>query len=908
MTAARDDVGVSLVGRDAELELVDRFVREAQSGRSLVLIGSPGIGKTTLWEAAVQSARDRGVRVLAARAGGSGGLRTYGALIDLCDGLPDAELAVLPGPQRRALEAVLLRGELEQDPSAAVRLGLLGLVRALGTRTPVLVAIDDLHWLDRASAEAVAFLVRRLDGAPVAFLLARQPGAAGLLESALARFPMQRLQVGPLAFGAVRRLLFERLGLSLSRQRLRQIVEATGGNPLFAIEVGRALREGRVEDAGLPLPDSLEEVMSARVARLTPPVRRVLLALALSGETRTEQLLAVVDAEGLDDAVDAGAVVLDGQGVRATHPLLAAAAEKRARSRERRELHLALAQVVREEPARALHLALAAQGADATLAARVAAAAELSRDRGERREAALLATHALRLTPERAPERPARVLDLAGRLDDVGELRRMTALLRQELPALPAGPLRGRAWLHLSESEDVTSRADQDHHLERALAESVGDRDLRAYVLAKRAGHGVAAAVSQLAEAKAWAREAIELAEDPSAVRYALWALAWSLGLEGLAFDELCQRSGATSDPSAYLSASPERVATKRLCWRGEIASARAALASLLALADERNDLTSYAMFRMHTIEVELRAGNLLAAQRLLDEWGESSDFETQFRPQYPRCRALFEAGRGVAREARDWADQTIELAAKAGSTWDELEARRARGIAALLDGAPDQAVPDLMLVWEHCERQGVRDLGAFPVAPELVEALLEQDRHDEAAAVSARLRECADEQDHPWARATARRCSALAALSAGSSDAPAVVLREASADYELLELHLDSARCLLALGRAQRRSKQWRAARGTLERAASRFDALDASGWAERARAELERVGGRRRSDGELTPSERRVVELAIEGRSNKEIAVALYVTVNTVEVHLARAYAKLGVRSRAQLAKRMS
>jgi DNA-binding CsgD family transcriptional regulator len=899
---------MSLVGRDAELELLDRFVREAQSGCSIVLIGSPGIGKTTLWEAAVGSARDRGVRVLAARAGGSGALRSYSGLIDLCDGLSDAELAVLPGPQRRALEAALLRGELEQHPSSAVPVAFLGLVRALRAMAPVLIAIDDLQWLDHASAEAVTFLVRRLDDAPVAFLLARQRGPAGLLESALARSPIQPLEVGPLAFGAVRRLLFERLGLSLSRQRLRQIVDATGGNPLFAIEIGRALREERGEDAGLPLPDSLEEVMSARVARLPPAVRRVLLVVALSEETRTEQLLAVIDAETLDDAVDAGAVVLDGQRVRASHPLLAVAAEKRARSRERREMHLALARIAREEPARALHLALASQGTDATLAVRVAAAAELSRGRGERREAALLASHALRLTPARAPERPARVVDLAGRLDDAGELRRMTALLREELPALPAGPLRARAWLHLSESDDVTSRDDQDRHLERALAESGEDRDLRAYVLAKRAGNAAAAAVSQLAEAEAWAREAIELAKEPSVRRYALWALAWPLGLEGRAFDELCERSGAMSDPSAYLSASPERVAAKRLYWRGEMPSARAALASLLALADERNDLTSYAMLRMHAIEVELRAGNLRTAQRLLDEWGESSDFETQFRPQYPRCLALFEAGRGAAREARGWADKTIELAKKAGSTWDELEARRARGIAALLDGAPDQALIDLTLVWEHCEREGVRELGAFPVAPELVEALLEQDRHGEAVAVSARLHECADEQDHPWARATARRCSALAAFSAGSTDAPAAELQEASAEYELLELHLDSARCLLALGRAKRRSKQWRDARETLEQAASRFDALGASGWAERARAELERVGGRRGSDGELTPSERRVVELAIEGMSNKEIAAALYVTVNTVEVHLGRAYAKLGVRSRAQLAKRMS
>ena len=123
------------------------------------------------------------------------------------------------------------------------------------------------------------------------------------------------------------------------------------------------------------------------------------------------------------------------------------------------------------------------------------------------------------------------------------------------------------------------------------------------------------------------------------------------------------------------------------------------------------------------------------------------------------------------------------------------------------------------------------------------------------------------------------------------------------------LELGFDSARSLLALGRTQRRTKQWRAARETLERASVAFAQLGADGWVRRTRSELDRVGGRRRaSEGKLTPSERRVVELAAQGRSNKEIAAALFVTVNTVEVHLARAYPKLGVRSRAQLAKRLA
>jgi DNA-binding CsgD family transcriptional regulator len=311
----------------------------------------------------------------------------------------------------------------------------------------------------------------------------------------------------------------------------------------------------------------------------------------------------------------------------------------------------------------------------------------------------------------------------------------------------------------------------------------------------------------------------------------------------------------------------------------------------------------------MHMVEVELRAGNLPAAASLLDEWVESSDYETQFRPQYPRCRALLEVQRGASEEAQRWTDETIRLAQAAGSMWDELEGRRARGVNGLLGLVPDRAVIDLWAVWEHCEREGVLDPGAFPVAPDLVEALSELGRFEDAAAVARRLGELAVQQDHPWASATVKRCAGVLELATGGDvEAGVASLAEAAADLEALGSLFDAARCLLALGRAQRRLKQWRGARESLERAAVSFAALGADGWAARARSELERVGGRRRAESELTPSERQVSERAADGRSNTAIAAALYVTVNTVEVHLARAYAKLGVRSRGQLAKRLA
>jgi DNA-binding CsgD family transcriptional regulator len=903
-----------VVGREAELRRLDDFVRDFASGSTLVLIGEAGIGKTTLWEAALEAARARGVRVLAARSpvGGEAQLE-FSGLIDLSEGIDEAELASVPAVQCRALEAVLLRAEPSPEPAAkgVIARAFLGVVRGMADRGPVVIAIDDLQWLDPASGEVLSFIARRVGGARVGFLCTRRPGRAGTLETSLARRGLVRLGVGPLSLGAVRRLLFERLGLTLSRQRLRRILDATDGNPLFALEVGRSLveRGERALDEGALLPESVEEMLGERVLRLSAAVRGVLLAVALSEGARVEQLVTVVGERALDEAVDAGVVSFDGARVHVSHPLLAAAAEKRSRAGDRRAMHLALSEVARDEPARALHLAFATSVPQAGLASRLAAASGVARSRGARRQAAVLASEALRLTPSGAAERAERVLELAACLDETGELRRMTVLLEEELASLPVGPLRARAWLLLSEGERVRSRYDQDAYLERALAVCGEDHNLRGHLRAKQAGNAAAAGVSNLGQAEGWALDGVDSATEPAVVRYALWALAWPRALAGQPLEELCEQSGVAADPSGYISASAERVAAYRLVWRGELDRARQSLDSLLALADERGDLTSYAMVRMHTVELELRAGNFDAAATLLGEWAESSDYETQFRPQYPRCRAVLLAGRGALDEATKCANDTIVLAQQAGSRWDELEARRALGIAALIEPAAEKARIELEPVWEHCEREGVLDPGAFPVAGELVEALVELERFDDARLVIDRLHERAAAQEHPWARATTKRCNAILGLATGgSAESDAALLREASVEFERLGLSFDAARCLLALGRAQRRLKRWRGARETLEQAIAGFLALGADGWTQRARSELERVGGRRRGDGGLTASERRVVELAAEGRSNKEIAAALYVTVNTVETHLARAYAKLGVRSRAQLASRLA
>ena len=901
-----------LVGRERELAELRELFERPRGPCTIVLTGGPGVGKTTIWEAGIAAARESGFRELTARTSGAEAELSFAALTDLLDGVELGSLENVPTPQRRALEVALLRVEPDGQPpsSRAIALGFLNVVRALSGGGPVLIAVDDLQWLDSASREVLAFAMRRLESESIVFLLARRPGDTTELERAC-RTRVTRLDVGPLSLGAIRVLLAERLGLSLSRHALRRLVESTLGNPLFALEFGRSLVEDGLPALGeeLSVPDSVEELLEVRVAHLSPGVRRLLLAVALTGDLRLSALPASIDLDAAEEAVEAGVLVIDGDRVRASHPLLAAAARKRSRARQRRELHLELVQMAADEQLRARHLALATTAADGNVADKVAAAALAAAAHGARRAAVELGEHALRLTPAASDERVERVLALASYLEAAGEFQRLTDVLRTELDAIPPGPYRARAWLLLAEGAHIEHLDGYRAHLERALEEANDDPGLRARVVAKMSSAVIA--VENINEAEASALEVLPAAREagPEVERPVLFALAWARGLEGRSVDDLCERFAAASDSAGYLAESPERVAGQRLVWRGELEQARPFFERLRALADERGELPSYAWAQSHICELELRIGNWAAAARLLDEWAETSEEELFVVPVVERCRALLAAGRGLPEEAEKWAQETIARAVAVGTQWDWLEALRARGIAALLTHDSATAVESLKAVWDHTLREGVDEPGAFPVAPELVEALMEVGELGEAEAVVMRLRRLAEQQEHPWGLVTAARCGALKELASGYDEDAARVLERAAEDYGRLGLRFERARSLLAAGRLQRRHRKWAASRRSLAEAAAAFGELGSSGWAEEARSEQGRVGARRpRALGELTPAESRVVELAAAGHSNKEIAGILYVSVKTVELHLSHAYATLGVRSRAQLAPRLS
>jgi DNA-binding CsgD family transcriptional regulator len=898
----------SIVGREAELELVRRFVESDGPAGALVLAGRPGIGKTTLWEAGVGAARELQLRVLTARATDAEAELSFTALGDLLDEVALDDLPSLAPPRRRALGAALLREEIPEEPPdrRAIAMAVLDVLRELAARGRVIVAIDDAQWLDPASSEALAFAARRLGEAPVGFLVTRRTGGPVTLERALQ--PAEELAVRGLSVGATRRLLLDRLGVVPDRRLLRRIVDVTGGNPFFALEIGRTLAGrgpvGARDD--LPLPDNVEELLGVRVSGLTPVVRRLVRAVALAGTLTLEQVDHLADGDrdvAVEQALASEFLVVDDGHVRPAHPLLAAAVRSGIRAGERRELHRELAGVASNVTARTRHLALATDGPDETVAAAAALAADDARARGALEDAVELGEHAVRLSPA-GPARTDRVLTLADDLYRTGELRRLNELLGRELEALPPGPARAQAHFLLSIAPATVEESDR--HLEQALVESADDPALHAIILAETSVDLSVTRLQRLDAAEARARDALQLGgRDPD--HRVLEAAAWVTVMRGRPLDDP-QLTGPGDG-----GATPERVTRLfgiQAAFRGEAARARRLFAELLQRATERGEDWFVEQYVHQLCELELRAGNCIAAARHMEVLAENHENDVAATHGHRlRLNALLAATRGEPDDADRLALDAITATERFMVRWDWLESHRARGLAALHRGDPEAARDAFDTVWAHTTREGIDDPGAFPVAPDLVEALVAVGELDEARQVTDRLRGLAQAQRHPWAETSVLRCDALVGLANGTDDAAVVALKEAAAAYGELGLRFDEARTALALGRAERRRRKWAGARTALEHAAEVFERTGATGWQATAKEELARVGGRRpRSPSELTPTEERVVELAAGGLSNKEIAGRLFVTVHTVELHLSHAYAKLGVRSRSQLSSRLA
>ena len=903
-----------VVGREDELAAISDFLEADGSPCAVVVEGEPGIGKTTVWLAAIEQAEARGLRVLRARPAESESRLAFSSLADLLGPVLEDVLGELPPPQRRALDAALLIDDGARADRRAVGAGLLSALRALAAQKRVVVAIDDSQWLDPSSAAALQFALRRLRGEPVALVTARRPDGARELERA---FPPERVlcvSVGPLEFLALNAVLHARLETTLPRPLLRRLHQLSGGNPFFALELAQspdALGSGT-------LPPTLDALVRGRMTALPEDAQLALLVAAAASQPSVELVENAVGSPGTLAAAEAeGIVELDHGSIRFTHPLLASGAYSAAEPARRREAHRLLGGLVRDPEERARHLAAGATGPDEKVGAALEAAATRARARGAPAAAAELSEEAAQLTPpEGEADRRRRLADAGYYHFESGDSRRALVLLEELAAQLSAGPERASVLTRLarvrSYSDDLGAATEL---FLQAAAEAGDDRALLA-----RAHEGAAAQLfrqrRRLDESVEHAQRAAELARGLG--DDALLALALS---SQLLAEATLGRLEAPETLEAALALQPEvenerilgqpvfAAAIARMWWE-EPGGVKPTSEQLIDRGRAAGDEGSLAYVYVMLAQAECLLGdfeqgwrNAEAAREIAEQAGQEAV------GGYARAmQALADAHRGREQEAREAAARALELGRTTELTPVTQFAGSALGLLELSLGRPAEAAEHLAPLVELARAERICEPGLTRYVPDQVDALVELGRLDEAGELLDWYEGNAVRLGRRGATASSRRCRGLLAAARGALDEALADFQAALVDHDAVPLPFDRARTLLFYGAALRRAKRKADARDRLEESAAAFEELSATAFAERARAELARIGGRRRSEGGLTATERQIAGLVAEGRSNKEVAAALFVTVKTVEANLSRVYAKLGLRSRADLARHIA
>ncbi len=924
-----------IIGRDRELAALDAQLDDG-SGRAVaaLLVGPAGAGKTTLWRAAVDGARARGRRVLEASPARAEARLSYAALGDLVSTLDDSAWATLPGPQRRAFDVALLRAgpEGQAAEARAVAVGLVTLLRSVAqVDAPLVVAIDDAQWLDGPSSAAITYALRRLVDVPIVVLasIRADPGDARLaLVDAMAAWPVREIVVGPLSVGAVFELLRLRAGVRLSRPQLLRVHRTTGGNPYFALEIGRALRD---QPAGstdrLPLPASVVAATRRRLEVLSAAARNLLLVASAIPEPDTDTLIGLTDGEdgaqaALDEVVAAGILIVTGGRVRFAHPLLAETADAMAPSRERRRLHQRLATLAGDPEERARHLAAASVGPAAAVAAVLDRGAATARDRGAPDVAAELAERALELTP---PARPAdihaRRLRAARAHFEAGDPARAIALLtatsggadpgHAPAPGTPDGEREAERLVALAEVNAQASGVTSGLPLyEQALA-LTQDAGLRSRVNADLAS--AFADAFELGRARSHADTAVAAAREVGSREILLRALAVAAYVATItgdpAADALLREGMALERPreSCRDPRSVRFVAALRALYEDRIEDARRTMGDLAQAAEAAGAVTTQA-FLAYSSLVERRAGSFALALALADQ---SHDVALQAGREaavplalHLRAQALAHLGR--AAEARAVAEQVLAYATATGQQYRlGLVDRGMLGFLALSEGDVRTAFAILDPAADALAERDPGEPSLFTFLPDAIEAAVETGHVERALVLLERLETPATQLGRGWALQAAWRCHGLIHIAVGDDESAAAAFEQA------LEVHarlpsprpFELGRVLLGLGSLQRRRHEKAAARDTLTRAGDAFRETGAVLWQARARAEAARIGGRRSSSTGLSEMERQIADLVAAGRSNKEVAADLGISPKTVAWNLSKVYAKTGASSRTEL-----
>ena len=910
-----------VVGREQELAAIGAFLDAPPGGPAAFLVeGEAGIGKTTLWLAAVHAARIRGQRVLDALPAEAERDLPFSALGDLLGGVIDSVIDRLPPPQAQALKvALLLDDEGSRSPDRrAVALAFLSALRLLSADGAVLIAIDDVQWLDAASGDVLRYAVRRLRDESIGLLLfSRRTGHstdfAGLDTTPAAR-SVHRLSVEPLSPGAIGRLLRLRLETQFSRPDLERLHRLSAGNPFYALELGRALREGTLSlQAGTRLPAGVEQLVSARIEALPAATRDALAAAAAVAEPTLGLLEAATGIQArtaLRAAVDAELIVLDGDAVRFVHPLLATAAYGSVSATRARQLHAALAGVVGSADERARHLALSSDEPDEAIAAVLEEAAQRTRSRGAPGMAAEMLDQAYGLTPAaHVGHGIRRRIQAAEYHLEAGDTTRAREGLEELLELAPSGPQRAEVLVNLAR----TFGPQRAEPLFMEAADHVG-HDAGIQV---RVEGGLAWCAHQrgdLPRAEIHARAAVKLGEQLGDVPMLATTLA-NLSLveflmgRGYPAADMSRALELEARTDRFMQIRPSWIDGMLQGWSGNLEAAISELELARAQADERGNANALPSYASQLARMLQRAGRMAEADAYADE-SQDGVLETgqdEARQFSLAARALVDAHLGRVDAARGAIEDGLALSAT-GSAPARFEFLAIRGFLDLSLADPVAAMTSFDSLMREVPAAGFNDPGPpFRYQGDAAEALIEVGRLDEARALVDWLDERGRTLNRPWALATATRCRALSQAARGDTPGAMDTIGLAEVEQRRVGEPFELARTLLAKGAIARRGRHRRLAREAIEAAVGIFQGLGASLWVARAHAEGARIGGRGPSGDALTTAEHEIAALIAEGLTNREAATRLFVTEHTVEAALVRVYAKLGVRSRSELVGRL-
>lgn len=892
----------------------------ARLGTSTILLvrGEPGIGKTALLGDAADRAAVEGMAVLSARGVESEAEVPFGGLLELLRPALDA-LDRLPAPQAAALHGALGLGPRLEASRFLVGAATLGILEAHAERRPLLVLVDDAHWLDEASLAAIVFAARRLLADPIAVVLAVRSGETAWLE----RTGLPQMDLGGLDSHAASALLGRHGDEPIAAGLAEQLHRATRGNPLALVELARDGPRGglALDPLGAPVPigAGLERAFLGRVGVLSQGARAALVVVAadesgmLAAITPAARSLGI-DPGAIEEAERAGLLRVADLRVEFSHPLVRSAVYQSAPPHERRAAHAAIAGALgaeRDADRRAWHLAAAAFGPDEGVAAALEAAGSSARGRSAHSAAASALERAALLSPD-DEARSRRLVAAADSARIAGEAERTARLIEEALERTADARLRAEAQHVRGLAAIRRGPVMAGHDILVAAAASVEalDPQWAATMYAEAANACFFAGRPKLmleAARRAWEILPPDAGERESAL--GALALGMALILEGQGSDgtRLVRGAIAAIADSKSFEDDPWLLAWGALgvLFLREASTGRALVARAIECARSQGALgiLPFTLFLVARDAATSDRWGVAEAQydeaiQLARETGQDAQLCANLAGL-----ACIETRRGRA-DGRAHAQEALELSGRLG-----LGAFRVWALGALADEQLGLADLDDAIGWLVERERALRELEIADVdlspAPELVEAYVRAGRVREARRTAADYVVMAERKGQPWALARAERCRGLLADDLSFERHFALALAHHGATTDAFE----EARTRLCFGERLRRARQRVRARGELRAAFAGFDGLGAAPWSERARVELLASGETARARDpsavdQLTPQELRIAMLLGEGRTTREAASALFLSAKTIEHHLRNAYRKLGVHSRDALA----